>query len=84
MALQKAPSFEWMVGTCRIIGQVLASGNAFFGMASENLTVNNELSIGNEELAVQKNTRSGIFSPLVPTKKKELCAKCFKCEENVL
>ena len=39
-----------MVGTCRVIGQVFASGNAFFGMASENLTANNELSIGSEGL----------------------------------
>lgn len=70
MALLKAPYVVWMVGICRVIGQVFASGNAFVVVASENLTVNNELSIGNKGLAVQKNTRSGIFSPLESTKKK--------------
>ena len=70
-----------MVGTCRVIGQVFASGDAFFGMASENLTANNKLSIGNEGLAVQNNTRSGIFASVLPSEK-ELYAKCPNCEEN--
>lgn len=68
----------WVVDTCSVIGHVFASGNAFVVMASENLTDNNELSIGKEGLAVQKNTRSGIFSPLEPTKKKNLMVSVLK------
>ena len=60
-----------MVGKNRTIGQVLASGNALSGFASEKLTLIWELTKGNEGLAVQNNTRSESFSSLLPSKKKK-------------
>jgi hypothetical protein len=61
-----------MVGKNKTIGQVLASGNAFSGFASEYLTAIKDLSKGNEGLAVQNNTKSDRFSSLPPSRKKKL------------